>query len=60
MTSNTSQTIECFIVILSILLIFFGTIWVSGNAAGADLTNHLPSLSWDLVNTEELRKIVPL
>ncbi|WP_173915260.1 hypothetical protein [Halobacillus sp. Marseille-Q1614] len=57
--TNKSQTSECFIAIFGILLLFFGIIWVSGNMAGLNLMEHFPSFSWELVNAEELRRVIP-
>lgn len=50
------EMIECYFVIVSILVLFFGVIVLSGSLTGNECWTMLPDFSWDMINTwKEIR-----
>lgn len=48
------------VVVLSIYLCFFGSVWFFGSLNGADWSSWWTGFSWEMVNTEELKQIIGL
>ncbi|WP_054860593.1 hypothetical protein [Gracilibacillus sp. JCM 18860] len=46
------QTVECYLVMLLLFLVFFGSIYIAGEISGSnEMLSELPDFSWDMINT---------
>lgn len=46
------QTVECYLAMLLLSLLFFGSIFIAGEISGSnEILSELPEFSWDLFNT---------
>lgn len=57
MTENLKSKIELYLACVLILVIFFGTIWISAQLIGVNLISYFPEFSWNMVNVKEMKQI---
>lgn len=49
--SYLRESVECYVLVFALSILFFGGIILTGEATGHDWLGLLPDLSWEMVNT---------
>lgn len=49
--SYLRESVESYLLVITLSILFFGGIFISGEATGHDWSGVVPDLSWEMVNT---------